>query len=122
MSLDFCERSCWKSASCSFESLGTETTRTWLPVFLAQASAPDLQKSYSAPTDPQAIETVTPCARTPGPIHSEAAAAATAATRKMADMSVLPRAAPPGWQVSGRSVRKPGSRASGAGVVRAGAT
>src|SRR5438477_9470763 len=58
ISPDFCERSCWKSASCSLESLGTETTFTWLPVFCDHASAPVLQRSNSAPTEPQATETV----------------------------------------------------------------
>src|SRR5437899_1413698 len=58
ISPDFCESSCWNSASCSLESFGTETTLIWLPVFLAHASAPVLQRSNSAPTEPQATETV----------------------------------------------------------------
>src|SRR5437667_9167803 len=58
ISPDFCESSCWNSASCSLESFGTETTFIWLPVFFAHASAPVLQRSNSAPTEPQATETV----------------------------------------------------------------
>src|SRR6266436_80097 len=70
ISPDFCERSCWNSASCSFESFGTETTFTWLPVFFDHASAPVLQRSNSAPTEQQATETV-PCAAAGRAVRTE---------------------------------------------------
>src|SRR6267378_4269222 len=70
ISPDFCERSCWNSASCSFESFGTETTFTLLPVFVDHASAPVLQRSNSAPTEPQATETV-PCATAGRAVRTE---------------------------------------------------
>ena len=44
----------------SVEELGVETILTSLPVFLAHASAPDLQTVSSMPTAPQEIDTLAP--------------------------------------------------------------
>ena len=94
MSPECAVRSCWYSARISLLSLGVEMTRTWLPVFFAQASAPDLHRLNSIPTEPQAMETVV-CADADRGVKAqrERAAEATTARRESAGMGSPPMGA-----------------------------